>query len=96
MGADGEYEQEVQWKSTQTENVLLTVDKGTQTVEEYEVPVYPDVTDNADATRLKEWIEELFKLKLPRKASSAPRSGDAMHAMLKLSSARHLMEWRTA
>ncbi|EUB59684.1 hypothetical protein EGR_05446 [Echinococcus granulosus] len=60
------YEQEVQWKSTQTENVLLTVDKGTQTVEECEVPVYPDVTDNADATRLKEWIEELFKHKLPR------------------------------
>ncbi|CDI96993.1 conserved hypothetical protein [Echinococcus multilocularis] len=60
------YEQEVQWKSTQTENVSLTVDKGTQTVEECEVPVYPDVTDNADATRLKAWIEELFKHKLPR------------------------------
>ncbi|VDK22803.1 unnamed protein product [Taenia asiatica] len=56
----------MQWKSTQTEYVPLAVEKGTQTVEDCELPVFPDVIDNEDANRLKEWIEKLFKHKLPR------------------------------
>lgn len=61
----------MQWKSTQTEYAPLTVEKGTQTVEEYELPVFPDVIDNEDANRLKEWIEKLFKHKLPRADSTS-------------------------
>ncbi|KAL5105382.1 hypothetical protein TcWFU_002397 [Taenia crassiceps] len=55
----------MQWKSTQTDYVPLTVEKGTQTLEECEMPEFPDVIDNEDANRLKEWIEKLFKHRLP-------------------------------
>ncbi|VDM17694.1 unnamed protein product [Hydatigera taeniaeformis] len=63
------HEHLMQWKSTQTETVPLTIERGTQTAEEFELPVYPDVIDNQDANRLKEWIEELFRHKLPREDS---------------------------
>ena len=47
------------------------MEKGTQTTEEIEMPKYPDVADNSDASRLKAWIENLFKDRIPESESES-------------------------
>lgn len=54
-----------------TNNPRKTMEKGTQTTEEIEMPKYPDVADNSDASRLKAWIENLFKDRIPESESES-------------------------